>query len=109
MGVDIEMYGKDSTSTAIVEPTTFPVLDTKLGDDIPDFNDPERDAVFGEHKEGQVNYRSVGMWVHGSPKGPTNFHQRLKSVVLMIKLTIALGVLAMPQVLLDGEFTLRTL
>ncbi|AFR96003.2 neutral amino acid transporter [Cryptococcus neoformans C23] len=86
MGVDIEMYGKDSTSTAIVEPTTFPVLDTKLGDDIPDFNDPERDAVFGEHKEGQVNYRSVGM---------------LKSVVLMIKLTIALGVLAMPQVLLD--------
>lgn len=47
--------------------------------------------------------------MHGSPKGPTNFHQRLKSVVLMIKLTIALGVLAMPQVLLDGEFTLPTL
>lgn len=47
--------------------------------------------------------------MHGSLKGPTNFHQRLKSVVLMIKLTIALGVLAMPQVLLDGEFTLPTL
>lgn len=61
MGNDIEMCGKDSISTAVVEPTTFPVLGTKLDDDIPKFSDPERDAVFGEHKEGQVNYKSVGM------------------------------------------------
>lgn len=109
MGNDIEMCGKDSISTAVVEPTTFPVLGTKLDDDIPKFSDPERDAVFGEHKEGQVNYKSVGMWVHCSPRGSTNSHQRLKSVVLMIKLTIALGVLAMPQALLDGEPALPAL
>ncbi|KGB76014.3 neutral amino acid transporter [Cryptococcus deuterogattii R265] len=85
MGVNLEMYGKDSTTTAVVESTTFSAFDSKLDDDVPNFSDPERDAVFGEHKEGQVDYRSVGM---------------LKSIVLMIKLVLALGVLALPNVLL---------
>lgn len=61
MGVNLEMYGKDSTTTAVVESTTFSAFDSKLDDDVPNFSDPERDAVFGEHKEGQVDYRSVGM------------------------------------------------
>lgn len=38
-----------------------------------------------------------------SPRGLTNFNQRLKSIVLMIKLVLALGVLALPNVLLTGE------
>jgi hypothetical protein len=38
------------------------VLDTVDGSSTPkyDIDDPSRDAVFGERKEGQVNYRSVG-------------------------------------------------
>ncbi|ODN74627.1 hypothetical protein, variant 2 [Cryptococcus amylolentus CBS 6039] len=84
MGSDVEMYGKNTNGSASVEATAFPVSSNP--DKLPEFDDPERDAVFGARKEGEVDYRSVGM---------------LKSIVLMVKLTIALGVLAMPQVLLE--------
>ncbi|WVQ81555.1 hypothetical protein IAT38_003679 [Cryptococcus sp. DSM 104549] len=59
------------------EEQTVPVKDA-------DINDPQYDAVFGERKEGQVDYRSVG-WI--------------KATIIMLKTIIALGVLSMPTVL----------
>ncbi|WWD21798.1 hypothetical protein CI109_106286 [Kwoniella shandongensis] len=64
------------------EPTTIPVTDTI--DPKYDIDNPEYDAVFGEIREGQVNYKSVG-WI--------------MATIIMLKTIIALGVLAMPTVL----------
>ncbi|WVQ73763.1 hypothetical protein IAR50_003343 [Cryptococcus sp. DSM 104548] len=82
---DIELDKHDGDSR-VVETATMPSADTSLNGKYPDIDDPERDAVFGAMQEGGVDYRSVGL---------------SKSIVLMIKLTIALGVLAMPSVLMS--------
>ncbi|GFZ50383.1 hypothetical protein JCM24511_08140 [Saitozyma sp. JCM 24511] len=55
-----------------------------MSNESPKVDDPEYDAVFGERKEGQVDYKSVG-WI--------------KATIIMLKTIIALGVLAMPTVL----------
>ncbi|WVO15296.1 hypothetical protein L204_102952 [Cryptococcus depauperatus] len=83
MGAIIGMCSKKSTIVSSVGPT-FLSNDSKSSS--PSFDDPEHDPVFGEIKDGAVNYRSVGV---------------VKATILMVKLAIALGVLAMPQVLLD--------
>jgi hypothetical protein len=62
----------------------------------PKVDDPEYDAVFGERKEGQVDYKSVGwrVLVHAYC-----WEDRIKATIIMLKTIIALGVLAMPTVL----------
>ncbi|KAK4689052.1 hypothetical protein P7C73_g1057, partial [Tremellales sp. Uapishka_1] len=71
---DIE---KDPSNAYIVGTETHP-------GSVDDVINPKYDAVFGEIREGQVNYKSVG-W--------------MMATVIMLKTIIALGVLAMPTVL----------
>ncbi|ODN80901.1 hypothetical protein L202_03028 [Cryptococcus amylolentus CBS 6039] len=81
---DIEMDKHDGEAH-VVDAATVPAVDAPFDGKYAGLDDPERDAVFGAMQEGGVDYRSVGL---------------SKSIVLMVKLTIALGVLAMPSVLM---------
>jgi hypothetical protein len=58
----------------------------------------EYDEVFGEYKQGQVHYKSVGWWVSSNESSAT-LTSRIKATIIMLKTIIALGVLAMPTVL----------
>jgi hypothetical protein len=60
---------------------------------------PEYDAVFGEYKEGQVHYKSVGWYVEVTRDTIASLMTRIKATIIMLKTIIALGVLAMPTVL----------
>jgi hypothetical protein len=112
MGISSD-YEKDATAAY--------VTDASYRSD-PD-QDPEYDAVFGKHEEGQVDYKSVGWYVFAE-EGRwllklISLVLRIKATVIMLKTVrtystpippcliadlplvqiIALGVLAMPTVL----------
>ncbi|WVQ81417.1 hypothetical protein IAT38_003541 [Cryptococcus sp. DSM 104549] len=84
MGNDIEMYSNGKANSTVIEEPADSTFDESRRED--GFADPEHDAVFGERREGAIDYRTVG---------------RMKSVVVLMKMTIALGVLAMPNQMLQ--------